>query len=245
MKRLRETDFNFYCGLPLTLQDIVFPWLCRKAEAGGCLLYETRRQIFGRALHSRQQSGDSARISQLRAYWLKNFKLPWKSLDQASRDKWHKRHSKKFDGERTNQTIPLWLAERGEKDPKPNWPGEVYSVKLDWDLSPDDLVQRFANAVRRIHPRPKMRTRTTQDALTAIAAQRILDLHGPHKVTSMIQWARTQASLKGYNVPLFSSVRNLHRAAKRYRESERDLRIGSWESGDFDILLTPVRQSED
>lgn len=244
MKPLRETNFNFYCGLPLTLQDIVFPWLCGESEAGGCYAYEMRRQIYARALSSRRKSADSARISQLRKFWLKNFSLPWQSLGQANRLKWHKLHSSKFQGERTSLRIPIWRAEAGQKDPRPNWPGQIYSVKLDWDLSPDDLVQRFANEVTRIHPRPKMRSLTTKDALTAIAAQRILDLHGPHKVKSMIRWAQTQAALKGLDVTLFSSVRNLNLAAKRYQQAEGDLRIGSTKDGDFDIDLTPKRRSE-
>jgi hypothetical protein len=235
---MKETDFKFYDGLPFKLHDIVFPWLCTDSQAGGCLAYEIRRQIFARQLEQGSKTSNSAQLSQLRDYWLNNFKLPWNTLSPAKRDKWHTFHSAKFAGELTKQRLPLWQPEDGAKDPQPDWPGKIYSIKIDWDLSPDDLIQRFTNAIRHIHPRPKMRTLTTRDALTAIAAQRILDLRGACSVMAMVDWVKTQVSLKeGRTAALFSSELNVRRAAKRYEQQAAELKIGYSPKGDFDIVL--------
>jgi len=223
---------HFYDLQALDDDDIGFAWRCPTAERGGCLGYELRRQMGARVITEKYPNHLKAPPVELRAAWLAGFARPWPQLILNQKKEWISRY---------NEQHLLPLGEHG-KDPKHEWPGDIYSVKIDWDLSDGEIRRRFERALTKLRPRPpwRGRTETAADQLIAIAAIRLLDCRGDKTTTDFVD--QMSALLSRDNL-LFATETILMDAAKRFRTQESDFEIGLTRSGSLDIVLKAKEQA--
>ena len=217
---------HFYDLQALDDDDIGFAWRCPPAERGGCLGYELRRQMGARVITEKYPNHLKAPPVELRAAWLAGFARPWPQLILNQKKEWISRY---------NEQHLLPLGEHG-KDPKHEWPGDIYSVKIDWDLNDGEIRRRFERALIKLRPRApwRERTETDRDQLTAIAAMRLVDCRGETPTMIFVDELTTRLSRDDL---LFTDEDTLMEAARRYQKQEANLEVGLTKSGSLEIVL--------
>jgi hypothetical protein len=217
---------HFYDLQALDDDDIGFAWRCPPAERGGCLGYELRRQMGARVITEKYPNHLKVPPVELKAAWLAGFKIPWQQLAPEQKKEWTSRYNDKH-------LLPL--GEHG-KDPKHEWRGDIYSVKIDWDLSDGEIRRRFERALTKLRPRPpwRGRTETDRDQLTAIAAMRLVDCRGETGTMIFVEEVTTRL---GHDDRLFIDQDTLMEAARRYQKQEANLEVGLTKSGSLEIVL--------
>lgn len=217
---------RFYDLQALVDDDIGFAWSCPPAERGGCLGYELRRQMGARVITEKYPNHLNVPPEELRAAWLAGFEIPWPQLTTEQKREWISRY---------NDQHLAPFGPHGE-DPNPGWPGEIYSVKIDWDLNDGEIRRRFERALIKLRPRApwRERTETDRDQLTAIAAMRLVDCRG--ETPTMIFVGELSTRPSRYDL-LFTDEDTLMEAVRRYQKQEANLEVGLTKSGSLEIVL--------
>ena len=222
---------RFYDLQDLETDDIGFAWKCPSIERGGCLGYELRRQMGARVIADEYENHLEVPLVELRAGWFAVFEKPWSQLTCVQKEKWISLYN-------DQHLVPF--GPHG-KDPKPKWPGELYSVKIDWDLSDGEIRRRIDRALTKLRPRDpwRQRTETAEDQLKAIAAIRIIDCRGD---TPTMKFVNEMTESLSRDDRLFEKETILMDAAKRFLRQESDLEVGLTRSGSLDIVLKAKEQ---
>lgn len=231
-RRWSIAQHNFYELKPLEEDDIDFAWTCPEPEHGGCFGYELRRQIAARIVWRPKKHYPNHTVAKIKSAWVADFSVPWSRLPLDGKKTWIERY-------KVAHVLPFWPDDGEHGDPKPDWPGDIYLAKIDWDLSDAEILTRIKRAIPELRPRDpvRKRTETAKDQLTAIAAQRIIDCKGDLTKTRFVE--ELTVTLGRENL-LFSNEYRLTAAARRYRHQESEFEAGTTKSGAFDIAINPA-----
>ena len=221
-----KNPHRFYGLKDLETADIGFAWNCPKAERSGCLGYELRRQMGARVIAEKYPNLLGVPLVEITKVWLAEFARPWPQLTPEQKKEWISRY---------NDQHLAPFGPHGE-DPNPGWPGEIYSVKIDWDLNDGEIRRRFERALIKLRPRApwRERTETDRDQLTAIAAMRLVDCRGETPTMIFVDELTTRLSRDEL---LFTDEDTLMEAVRRYQKQEANLEVGLTKSGSLEIVL--------
>lgn len=225
---------SFYGLRDLEEDDLLFAYTTPKIEHKGCLVYELHRQIFARTIFNprRHQKSQTKKIARLKDYWMNRFSKPWSQLDDYIKGTWGNKY-------REAHALPVRNLVAGEvcKDPDPRSAGEIYSVKIDWDLTDSEIIDRFKIALTsgwRGERKPiYKKTENLASQLTAMAAQRLFDCKLARE--RVLDFAEQVFDGKDK----FTTEPRIHEASRRFQRLEETFKITKAPDGGFWLSLDP------